>query len=238
MKKFLFILVLVFSSLYSYDEYINLGQFKNDNTIYTQKDIKKLSNKFLEVNYVSNTLANKDINTSKENLIINFEALDCFTFIDTIKALKYSTDYKSFIKYMLDTRYKSSEVGYHTRNHFFSDWLQNPTIKDITCKLGNCKKSTKILNKNYKYLKEIEPKKRDIFYIHPNDIDTSKLKNGDYIGIYTNKPDLDVTHTAIIIKKDNKIYLRHASSKQKKVIDSELFEYTKNKLGILVFRDK
>jgi hypothetical protein len=42
MKKFLFILVLVFSSLYSYDEYINLGQFKNDNTIYTQKRYQKV----------------------------------------------------------------------------------------------------------------------------------------------------------------------------------------------------
>jgi hypothetical protein len=94
------------------------------------------------------------------------------------------------------------------------------------------------LNKNYKYLKEIPPLKREITYIHPKDIDISKLKNGDYVGIYTNKLDLDVTHTAIIIKKDDKIYLRHASSKYKKVMDSELFEYTKNKLGILVFRDK
>jgi hypothetical protein len=238
MKKIALIIILIFSNIFAYDEYINLGRFKNDSSIYEQKDIKKLTDKFLKTDYVSNTLSNSQIDTSKENLIVNFEALDCFTFIDTIKALKQSHSFKSFKTELLATRYKDSHVGYHTRNHFFSDWLNNPTIENITCKIGNCKKSIKYLNKNYKYLKEIPTVKREIAYIHPKNIDISKLKNGDYIGIYTNKPDLDVTHTGIIIKKNNKVYIRHASSKYKKVMDSELFEYTKKKLGILVYRDK
>jgi hypothetical protein len=237
MKKIIIILTVLFYELFAFDEYINLGKFKNDHTIFTQKDIQKLSQKFLDIQYVSNTLENKDINTSKENLIINFEALDCFTFIDTIEALKKSNNLKSFRTKLIDTRYKESIVSYSNRNHFFSDWIHNNNnIQDITCTLGNCKKAIKYLNKNYKYLKEIPEVKREVSYIAVKDIELSKLKTGDYVGIYTKLKDLDVTHTGIIVKKDDKVFIRHASSKYKKVIDSELFEYTKNKPGILVYR--
>lgn len=219
-------------------EFINLGKFKNDPSIYKEKDIDKLSQKFLAVEYVANTLENKDINTSKENLVINFEALDCFTFIDTFDALKRSKDFKDFKNNLISTRYIDSVVSYQNRNHFFSNWVVYNDIEDITCKLGACKKASKVLNKDQIYLKEIEPIKRDIYYINPKDIDTKKLKNGDYIGIYSDKDDLDVTHTGIIIKKEGKIFIRHASSLLKKVIDSELFEYTAKKEGVIIYRSK
>jgi hypothetical protein len=239
MKKTLFILLILLHNTYAYsfDEYINLGKFKDDNSIFTQKDISKLSQKFLDTHYVSNTLSNIDINTSKENLIINFEALDCFTFIDTIKALKQSNNLITFKKALIDTRYKDSKVTYHNRNHFFSDWLENNNIKDVTCKVGKCQKQQKYLNKNFKYLKEIPTTKRDIYYLTAKNIDTTKLKTGDYVGIFTKKIDLDVAHTGIIIKKDKEVYIRHASSKKKKVIDSLLFEYIASKDGIIVYRD-
>ena len=86
---------LVLSNLFS-SEYINYGIFKNDDSIFLQKDIVKLSEKFLNVKYVSNTLSNYEIDTSKENLIINFNSLDCFTFIDTIEALKSSKNKEQF----------------------------------------------------------------------------------------------------------------------------------------------
>ncbi len=230
------VLVLLITNTFASSEYINLGKFKDDNSIFIEKNIDKLSQKFLTTKYVSNTLSNENIDTSKENLIINFEALDCFTFIDTLKALTQSNDLQSFKNNLINTRYKDGLITYQNRNHFFSDWIDSNNMEDITCKIGKCEKSIKYLNKNYKYLKEIPTVKREISYIHPKNIDLSKLKNGDYIGIYTNKEDLDVTHTGIIIKKDEKIFLRHASSLHKKVLDSELFEYTKNKLGILVYR--
>ena len=218
-------------------EYINFGQFKNDESIFKQKDILKLSDKFLDIKYVSNTLSNNEIDTSKkENLIINFDALDCFTFIDTLHALQQSSNKKEFKKKLINIRYKNDTVTYFTRNHFFSDWLGNDSIEDITCVLGKCQKTTKYLNENEKYLQKIPTVKRQIKYIHPKDIDINLLKNGDYIGIYTNKKALDVTHTGIIIKQFGKVFIRHSSSLEKKIIDSELFEYTQNKLGVLIYR--
>ncbi len=235
MLRLSFILLFLSFNSYAY-EYINFGKFKNDNSIFIQKDISKLTEKFLGVKYVSNTLSNKEINSSTENLIINFNALDCFTFIDTIEALKKSKDAKEFKINLITTRYKNSKISYHTRNHFFSDWIKSNSMQDITCNLGQCKKSLKYLNQNEKYLKEIPTVKREISYIKSSDINLSKLKNGDYMGIYTKNKALDVTHTGIIIKKDDKVFIRHASSLEKKIIDSELFDYTKNKLGFIVYR--
>ena len=236
MKKTILILLILVGETFAFGEYINLGKFKNDNSIFKQKDISKLSQKFLDTTYIANGLSNIDINTSKENLIINFEALDCFTFIDTIEALKNSHNLKSFRDKLIKTRYKDGLVTYHNRNHFFSDWLENNDMQDITCKLGICKKQQKFLNQNYKYLKEIPMVKRDIYYIAPTDINISKLQTGDYVGIYTKLLDLDVTHTGIIIKKENLVYLRHASSKKKKVIDDLLQDYISSKSGIIVYR--
>lgn len=235
MIKITIIFNLILTVLFS-SEYINFGKFENDNSIFVQKDISKLSEKFLGIKYVSNTLSNYEIDTSKENLIINFDALDCFTFIDTINALKNSDNKNEFKHNLINTRYKNGEISYHTRNHFFSDWLDVNSVQDITCTLGKCKKTIKYLNKDEKYLKEIPTQKREISYIKSNIVDTALLKNGDYIGIYTDKKALDVTHTGIIIKKFGKVFIRHASSLQKNIIDSELLEYTKNKLGIIVYR--
>lgn len=237
MKRLILILLLLISKTFAFDQYINLGKFENDSSIFKENDVAKLSQKFLNINYVSNTLSKVDINSSKENLIINFEALDCFTFIDTIEALKNSSDHKSFIDKLIKIRYKDGLVTYPNRNHFFSDWLKNNNMKDITCTLGKCQKQEKLLNKNYKYLKNIPMVKRDIYYIAPNDLDISKLQTGDYIGIYTKLLDLDVTHTGIIIKKNDLVYLRHASSKKKKILDVLFKDYIYSKTGILVYRD-
>ena len=236
MNKIILILTLLFTSLFS-QEYINFGKFQNDNTLFVEKDIKKLSEKFLGVKYVSNTLSNHEINTSKENLIINFESLDCFTFIDTIQALKQSTNKEDFVNHLINIRYKSGDISYKNRNHFYSDWIDSNSMTDITCTLGNCHKKVKYLNENEKYLKEIDTVQREISYINFEDVNLDLLQDGDYVGIYTDKEALDVTHTGIIVKKFDTFFIRHASSLKKEIIDSNLALYTKNKLGIIVYRD-
>ena len=63
---------------------------------------------------------------------------------------------------------------------------------------------------------------------------------GDYIGIYTHIEGLDVTHVGILIKKEGKAYLRHASSKKEflKVIDEPFESYIKNTPGFIVLRQR
>ena len=65
-----------------------------------------------------------------------------------------------------------------------------------------------------------------------------KLLTGDYVGIYSRMPGLDVSHVGIIIKDRDSTYLRHASSEkeQRKVIDQDFKKYVSATPGILVLR--
>ncbi|HKN18715.1 MAG TPA: N-acetylmuramoyl-L-alanine amidase-like domain-containing protein, partial [Dissulfurispiraceae bacterium] len=84
---------------------------------------------------------------------------------------------------------------------------------------------------------------RDIEYIPSNamaDKLVDNLETGDYIGIYSATPGLDVSHVGIFIKTGGEAYLRHASSakQQRKVIDQDFKSYIKTKQGVIVLRPK
>ena len=239
-------------------ENINLGKFSvgeineilnstsqiDDNS----KKIEDLSNLFMDTPYLESTLIGD--NNTDEVLTVNLEYMDCFTYIDYVESLRMSAYYTQFKENLRQTRYKDGIVSYKNRNHFFSDWPINNSshISDVTVSVSNGKsvRSTKELNKkstNALYLEGIPVVNRNIEYIPSANINSEILENletGDYIGIYSDKNGLDVSHTGIIIKKNNEVYLRHASSRKKnrKVVDEVLIDYIKGKPGILVFRSR
>jgi hypothetical protein len=91
------------------------------------------------------------------------------------------------------------------------------------------------------FLNGINPKQRIVKYIHSVAIDDSiisKLKTGDYAGIYSDIKGLDVSHVGIIIKDSDKVYLRHASSVKRKVVDEDFGTYMSDKPGLVILRPK
>jgi len=212
----------------------------------TGKRIDFLSGKFLGVEYRESTLIG-DINTP-EIFVINFEGVDCFTFLDHIEAMNLSKSFSEFKENLKKVRYQSGKVVYENRNHFFADWIEfnSDLVEEATeyvC-AGKSHHVKKILNqtndKRY-FLPGIPCREREIVYIPSGDVDTvviEKLKTGDYIGIYSEKPGLDVSHVGIVIKVEEKVKLRHASSsaKYRKVVDEDFRKYIKDKPGIIVLR--
>lgn len=242
--KYLILLSIFISSIFS--SQIDLGQWNQesfDTFLKKEKSINEISASFLNTPYKANVLIGSY--NKKEELVIDFANLDCFTYIDYVEAIKESKNYKEFKENLVKIRYKKSQITYENRNHFFTDWITQNGFKNITSKVSqNSKKTTKYLNKKDDknlYLKGININKREFEYLEPQFVDKNflqKLKNGDYIGIYTNLKGLDVTHTGIIIKKDGKTFFRHASSKKsnRKVVDKLFVDYVKKTPGILVLR--
>jgi hypothetical protein len=213
-----------------------LSSLANANNIYESQDLEYISKHFENTPYKANTLIGSY--SKKEQLVINLKALDCFTYIDYVEALKQSTTEENFKSKLIDIRYKNSQISYKNRNHFFTDWIKNNNFTDITAKLKDSIKVTKYLNKKEEgvYLKDIKIKKRDVYYLPKNKIDSKNIQTGDYLGIYTKLSGLDVSHVGIAIKKDNKLFLRHASLTYKKVVTVALKDYLKNKIGIVILR--
>jgi len=261
MKILYFLLLLLFintTNTFGSDavEFIDLGNFSqqsidriigvSNETPQVENKIETISQNFLNVPYLGHTLIGS--NSKQEILTINLSGMDCFTYIDYVEAIRNSSDFNSFKYQVKNIRYKDGIVDYRSRNHFFSDWTQNNSsiVNDITKTFGSgntitVKKYLNLKNDGSNYLEGIPVVERNITYIPTNKISPGvieKLKTGDYIGIYSNIDGLDVSHTGIVVKNEDKAFIRHASSRKinNKVVDEELVVYLKNKPGIVVYR--
>lgn len=219
---------------------------KEDAKSSTGQRIERISQAFLGTPYLAASLIGSS--TEQEQLVIRLDGFDCFTFIDTVEALRRSQSLADFRARLQQVRYRDSRVDFLTRRHFFSDWAHadEHRVRDVTGKIGRnaVKKVEKVLNRKTDgsyYLKGYPPVPRTLTYlpsaeITPNHLE--KMHSGDYLGIYTDKAGLDVTHVGIVIKKGATPYFRHASSSAQfqQVIDSELSKYLKTATGIIILR--
>ncbi|NIQ11455.1 MAG: DUF1460 domain-containing protein [Gammaproteobacteria bacterium] len=208
--------------------------------------IVSLSRHFIDTPYVEDTLVgNPD---TAEQLVINLAGFDCFTFLDTVEALRRTSEIVHFPEEMKEVRYRGGKVAYTNRRHFFSDWVvgTETMVQDVTQEVGQGSAQVVIKQLNLKsdgthWLPEIPVVKREITYIPVSRINQdvlSALESGDYVGVYTDRAGLDVSHTGLIVKAENRLMLRHASARNsvKKVVDVDLLEYLQGKPGLVVFR--
>jgi len=207
-----------------------------------------LSSLFLGTAYKESTLVGNV--AAPEVFVINLREVDCFTFIEYIEAMRLSGSFREFEKTLEKIRYRSGKVVFTSRKHFFTDWSEfnKDFVDNVTKHIGG--RETIVVRKQMNskedgtyFLCGIQPFSREIEYIPFNALTDkliNNLKTGDYIGIYSPTPGLDVSHVGIFINTGRETYLRHASSanNQMKVIDQDFRNYIKTKPGIIVLRPK
>ena len=207
-----------------------------------------LSSLFLGTAYKEATLIGDA--ATPEVFVINLQEVDCFTFIEYIEAMRLSGSFHGFEKNLEKIRYRSGKVAFTARKHFFTDWSEfnKDFVDNVTKRVGG--RETILLRKHLNrqedgtsFLFGIQPISRDIEYIPSSSLAgklVDNLKTGDYIGIYSAAPGLDVSHVGIFIKTGGETYLRQASSakEHRKVIDQDFKSYIKTKPGIIVLRPK
>ncbi|MEM4409751.1 MAG: DUF1460 domain-containing protein [Candidatus Caldarchaeum sp.] len=207
-----------------------------------------ISEKFLGTPYMEHTLVGGV--DREEMLVVNLMGVDCFTYIDYIEALRLSRDFREFKQNLALVRYEGGRVSYTSRNHFFTDWSRRSQnrIQDVTQKMGlfrtrTAKKRLNLRGDGTLLLPGVAVQSVVIHYIPSSLVDeaiTKRLKSGDYIGIFTEAEGLDVSHTGIFIRKGDRTYLRHASSREgaQRVVDDDFKQYISSKPGIVVLRAK
>lgn len=204
-----------------------------------------VSQQFLGVPYGANTLIGSA--DEAEQLVVDLQEVDCFTYADYVEALKRSDDREEFIANLIEVRYKGGVVKFQDRKHFFTDWSTSaPAIAtDITDSLSaNSIQSTKHLNEKDSggvYLPGLPVVPRTISYIPSGWVDAtviSRLQTGDYIGAYAEDGGLDVTHVGIFVDTPDGPVLRNASSLSgnNMVVDSSLLDYLDTVPGMVVLR--
>ncbi|UCE78467.1 MAG: DUF1460 domain-containing protein [Nitrospiraceae bacterium] len=208
--------------------------------------IEYIAQQFLDLPYKESSLIGDD--HTEEVLVIDFSGVDCFTFIDYIEAMRMSESFEAFPEHLTRIRYRSGQISFKKRNHFFTDWsvYNADFIEDATESVGKEQvgRIRKMLNDKEDgtcWIPGIPVAERTIFYIPGRAIDHSvinRLKTGDYVGMYSELPGLDVSHVGIIVRHDDRVFLRHASSDKDnmRVIDQDFMQYIKGKPGLIVLR--
>jgi len=224
---------------------------------------------FLNTKYVGGVCDAPDT----ECLVANLYELDCVTLVENVLAISLciknqTTSFDDYLAMLQKIRYRNGIInGYASRLHYFSDWIYynslNNFVADVTQACGGkpVSKPVHFMSSNsakYRHLNnntsltdsikatEQEINNRGLYYIIPKE-EVAQLENniehGDIIAIATNTAGLDYTHTGIAYKKNDRIYLLHASLTHKKVeiSDVPLSEYLtkiKSHTGISVIRIK
>ncbi|NVL36786.1 DUF1460 domain-containing protein, partial [Pseudomonas syringae] len=191
--------------------------------------IDLISGAFLGTPYRSNMLVGSA--NVPEQLVIDFRGLDCFAYLDYVEAFRRSTSQQDFVRNLVQVRYKGGDVDFLNRKHFFTDWAYGtayPMADDITAQISpgavSVRKHLNERGKGKVYLPRLPVVERSMTYIPSRLVDSqvvSHLRTGDYIGIYTPLPGLDVTHVGFFIMTDKGPVLRNASSRKenRKVMD-------------------
>jgi hypothetical protein len=212
----------------------------------------------------------------KEQLVVNLQKLDCVTFYEAslvlarcIKKNKLTfDDYKKELQFV---RYRGGVIdGYASRLHYTSDYFfdneKKSVLKDVSKELGGVpfKKKINFMSthpdsylqlknspENVKEIRKIEDEINDraMYHIPKTAVKriTSRIKEGDIIGITTTIDGLDCTHTGIAIRlasrsgQNGELHLLHAPIPGSKVQIAELplSEYLakiKKDAGIMVAR--
>lgn len=204
--------------------------------------IAYISKQFLGTPYEADTLIGGP--NKPEQLVIDLDNVDCFTFLDYVEAMRLSDVPDDFVPNLKRVRYFDGDVEYVKRRHFFTDWVSGDhnTVRDVTPELPGAVTVEKYINRksnSSNWLKSVPNTMRMVTYVPANKIDKDvikMLKTGDYIGIYSDKHGLDVSHVGIFIRNKDGEFFRNASSIKMKVTDYPFEEYIKKIKGIVVFR--
>lgn len=201
----------------------------------------KVALEFEATPYVANTL---ELSADKELCSVNLDGLDCVTFFETtldmaraIKKGRAAPD--ALLAEIQATRYRGGAIGdYTSRLHYTSDWLadnEKKRIVEVLSKLPGAEVFPQKVNfmsthaGSYKQLaahpelieimkrQEEEINARTLMYVPLSKLADVEpfLQTGDIVGICTNIPGLDITHTGLVIRdKDGIPHFMDASSKK------------------------
>jgi hypothetical protein len=214
----------------------------------TGERVVHISEPFLGTPYRAGTLIGSD--KLPERLVVEFAAVDCFTFLDYVEALRRSASPDEFRQRLVEVRYRDGIVAWDHRRHFFTDWAAAPgaRVVDVTAEVGGAstRQALKQLNRKADgslFLPGVAVQERTVSFVPTAALDNSvlaRLRSGDYLGIYTATAGLDVTHVGLVVRRDGQLWLRHASSRREigRVVDSDLRDYLAGKPGIALLRPR
>lgn len=213
-----------------------------------------LACEFKGVPYVAKTLENDSI----ENLVVNTRQLDCTTYVENVLAIylcikNQKLSFTDYCSYLRQIRYVGGKVSYPTRQHYFTEWIDENTKDGFVEELQSPNPpftSTQYLRINFmskhtslypmlknnpelvKPIAQMESRLSGNTYrfipkasIANTKLFRSTIHDGDIIAITTSKAGLDTSHIGIAIWHKDGLHMLNASQIYKKVVEEPMTLY-------------
>jgi hypothetical protein len=204
-----------------------------------------------------------------EQLVVTLQGSDCVLFVEhslamTLTTLQGSQHYDDLARNIALLRYQQGQViGYASRLHYFSDWLQTnenksiikllhqsdetlPVMDPVNFMTQNRSAYAQLANSDSLYTlllqREAYLRDRHIRFIPQHRIPEleSTFQTGDILSFVSTIDGLDIAHTAIVVRDGSRVGFYHASTTGKVIKDPKtIHEYTtgrRNVNGIIVAR--
>lgn len=181
---------------------------------------------FLDYDYAQNPLSGGP--DFKEVFRASLGAFDCVTYMESVMALAASSNPDEFAKHLRQIRYKNGKVDWFERNHYMTAWLANNkrmgALADLTRGPETIAK-TRTLN-----VVQGLASRRVTFRCFPKRRLATirrRMRTGDLILFVSTRKRLDVFHTGILIRRNDRVLMRHATRSASKVIEQDLADFLK-----------
>ena len=231
-----------------------MSKFANERNIGSRKLIIDIARELRGIPYVAKTLEND----RTENLVVNLRQLDCTTYVENVLAIylcikNHSHSFADYCQYLRKIRYVGGTVSYPTRQHYFTEWIEENTrdgfvsevqapnppftaVQHLSINFMSTHASLyPMLKDNPEMLKPIAQMESRLSgktyrYIPKSAIANTRLMrstihDGDIIAITTSKGGLDTSHIGIAVWHKDGLHMLNASQIHKKVVEEPMTLY-------------
>jgi hypothetical protein len=158
----------------------------------------------------------------------SLQKFDCVTYMESVLALAASSNADEFAKHLRQIRYRNGKVNWFERNHYMAAWLANNKQLGV---LGDLTRGPETITRT-RTLDVVRglPSRRVTFRCFPKRRLAAikrRIRTGDLILFVSARKHLDVFHTGILIRRDERVFLRHATRSAGKVIEQDLADFLK-----------
>jgi len=198
-----------------------------------------------------------------EQLQINLTAFDCLLLVEQLLALAHSRSSDGLVEQVRLLRYDGGDVSFCRRHHYFSRWAMAAAtrglVQDITPELPGAvtrERSLRFMGRHgHLYRPMAQARHRACILTLERQLQVSQtyvpterlgavtplLQNGDIFALVTAVPDLDVTHTGLIERRDGRVDALHAAPGRGVMRSADLVRYAASVpdvIGVTVLRPR
>ena len=194
--------------------------------------------------YLLGPMGESYLDSVESKPLIYMDSVDCVTYIEHALALALAANEESVFSQLQQIRYFNGKIDYLHRKHYFvEDWLGENVFTKIRFMEGDTSIIRTLPKKDFFASKKIkytsENPQTEIRYLPYDAAIRFAQKPSDTTGIWGvafvgTSAKIDATHTGfLVLEKDKKPVLRHASQLKKKVVDQDFGEYLRSRKGKL-----